>query len=166
METVDIFMREGLKAHRGSPDWRRFFALMGSAMAKREGTRRVPHTSDDNREVIRELRKLVKKLHVFDQLESFRETLNVIPSARRSRIKWVVLELDPRVGTSSLKLWGYRADELKDATDRLEAIERHRAKGVDVVLVSVGDAANLRNAYPNYHLDTSQFLDAVREAVS
>lgn len=166
VETVDTFLREGLKSHRGSPDWHRFFALMGSVLAMREGTRRVPRTPKDQGELIAELRHYVSDLNVFAQLESFGQTLNVIPSARQSRIKWVVLELDPGIGASSLKLYGYRAAELSDAAERLEALERHKAKGVDAVLVSVADAANVRNAYPNYWLDTSQFLDAVKQAIS
>ena len=36
----------------------------------------------------------------------------------------------------------------------------------DVVLVSVEPAATLKRAYPNYFLDTSVFLDTVREAVA
>jgi len=163
VETVDTFLGQSLKSHHGSPDWHRFFALMGSVMAMREGTRLVPRTPKKADELIGELRKYTDKLHVFDQLESFRQTLNVIPSVRQSRIKWVVLELDPGVGASSLKLWGYRG--VQDAAWMLEAVERHRAKGVDAVLVSVSDASNMRNAYPNYWLDTSQFLDAVREAI-
>ena len=166
VETVDTFLREGLKSHRGSPDWRRFFALMGSVLALREGTRRVPRTPKDETELIDELRKYASRLHVFDQLESFGKTLNVIPSIRQSRIKWMVLELDPDIGASSLKIYGYRAADLGDAAERLKTLERHKAKGVDAVLVSVADAANVRNAYPNYWLDTSQFLDAVRQAIS
>jgi ppGpp synthetase/RelA/SpoT-type nucleotidyltranferase len=169
VETVDIFRGEGLKAHRGSPDWRRFFILMGSVLAIREGTRRVPHTPRDSSELIDELRHYVEKLNVFAVLESFRQTLEVIPSARKSRIKWVVLELDPRIGAlnaPSLRLYGYRGDQIQSATDMLEAVERHRQKGVDAVLVSVADAVDVRKAYPNYYLDTSQFLDAVREAIS
>jgi ppGpp synthetase/RelA/SpoT-type nucleotidyltranferase len=166
VETVDTFLREGLKSHRGSPEWRRFFALMGSILAKREGTRRVPRTPTDQREIVDELRGYVEKLHVFAQLESFQQTLSVIPGAKQSRIKWVVLELDSGIGASSLKLYGYRASDFGDATERLEALERHKAKGVDAVLISVADAANIRNAYPNYWLDTSEFLNAVREAIA
>lgn len=166
VETVDTFLREGLKSHRGSPDWHRFFALMGSVLALREGTRRVPRTPTDEAELIDELRHYVSKLHVFAQLESFGQTLNVIPSARQSRIKWVVLELDPGIGASSLKLYGYRAADLRDAAERLDTLERHKAKAVDAVLVSVADAAQIRNAYPNYYLDTSQFLNAVKQAIS
>lgn len=166
VETVDTFLREGLKSHRGTPEWRRFFALMGSAIARREGTRRVPKTPIDASESKEELRHYVMKLNVFAQLEAFRQALEITPSAKQSRVKWLVLELDPGGDTSSLRLYGYRAADFEDATERLEALERHKAKGVDAVLVSVADSANVRNAYPNYFLDTSQFLDAVREATS
>ena len=39
----DLFQSEGLKSSSGSPEWTRFFALMGSAIAAREGCRRGIH---------------------------------------------------------------------------------------------------------------------------
>jgi hypothetical protein len=138
---------------------------MGSVFAMREGTRLVPRTPKDHKALITELRSYVKKLNVFAQLESFQETLNLIPSAKRARVKWIVLELDPGIGSSSLNIYGYSAADFQGAADRLEALERHKLKGVDAVMVSVADAGQVRTAYPNYWLDTSQFLDAVREAI-
>ena len=53
VETVDIFRSEGLKSSSGAPDWTRFFALMGSAIAIREQCRRVPHTPRDDKGLLR-----------------------------------------------------------------------------------------------------------------
>jgi hypothetical protein len=169
VETVDTFLREGLKSHRGSPEWHRFFALMGSALALREGTRRVPRTPRETPELLDELRQCVDHLNVFGQLEAFGRALRAVPVIRR--FKWVVLELDPGAGgtaqgTYDLRMYGYRAGQIEDATQRLETLERHKAKGVDAVLVSVSGAASLISAYPNYFLDTQQFLEAVRQALS
>ncbi len=165
VETVDTFLREGLKSHRGSPDWRRFFALMGSAIALREGCRRVPRTPGGQAELIAELRHYVDELNVMAQLEAFRRTLGAIRHPSLRHMKWVILELDPRVEAPGLRFYVYRAGDLEHATDRLETLERHKAKGVDAVLVSVAGAASLRRAYPNYFLDTRIFLQAVRDAI-
>jgi len=167
VETVDMFLGEGLKSHRGSPEWRRFFALMGSSIAVREGTHRVPRTPGDDGELTRELRQLAQHLDVFNRLEAYRRTLSIAKDIRRRYdIKWVVLVFTPGMDASKLQLYGYKAGQLDSATEQLEALERYKAKGTDALLVSVAGAANLANAYRNYFLDTQQFLEALRQALS
>ena len=171
VETVDIFQGEGLKSSRGNQQWARFFALMGSAMAIKEGRRRIPHTPRNDSELVEELKNLERQLSVKARLSAFGRTLNVIDDAslRRSRIKWVILELDPAAigsGIRELNLYGYTSNELEDASKQLREVERFKERGSDAVLVSVSDAANLQRAFPNYYLDTEAFLQAYDEAVS
>ncbi len=169
VETVDLFLREGLKSHKGSPQWRRFFALMGTAMAVREGTKRIPRTPADDGELIEELRECAEHLQVRAQLDAFNRALSTVPVIK-GRFKWVILELNPgeggtRPGSYQLSLYGYKAGRLEDAAQRLEELERHKAKGVDAVIVSVPGAANLVRAYPNYFLNTENFLVALDHAL-
>lgn len=164
VETVDIFLREGLKAHRGSVEWRRFFALMGSAIALRENCRPVPKTPRDEKELVAELRRYTGQLGVMARLKAFGDTLRVIGEANIRGIKYVILVLDPTAGTT--QLYGYRASASEEASEAYTQLERYKTAGTDAVLVSVSDAANLRRAYPNYFLDTTVFLDAVRQAIS
>ena len=168
VEIADIFYREGLKAHRGSPDWRRFFALMGAAIAKREGSSRVPRTPNDSTALIDELRQYATALDVSNRLDALGRTLNIIgeSNARSFGIKYVLLVLDPLEGNEQLRLYGYRGNDVEEATRQYELTERHKSEGSDVVLVSVSDAASLRRAYPNYFLDTSVFLQTLHDLIS
>ena len=165
VETVDIFYQQGLKSHRGDEQWRRFFALMGTAMAVREGCKRVPRTPRDDAELIRELRQLAEELEVAPRLKQFGETLRVVEDSdvRRSRIKYIVVVLDPTAGTTTL--YGFRAGQIDEASNRYATLERFKSRGSDAVLVSVSDAAALQRAYPNYFLDTNAFLRALSEAI-
>ena len=54
------------------------------------------------------------------------------------------------------------------AAEQYAALERAVANqpGKDVVLVTASSLDSLRRAYPNYFLDTSAFLDAVRQAIA
>lgn len=165
VEIVDIYLREGLKANRGSADWRRFFALMATAIALREDCRPIPRTPRDSLELVTELREYVEKLDVLTRLKAFGESLNIIEGAKLGGIKYVILVLDPSA-ERTLQLYGYRASDLEGATDRLALLERYRSATADSVLVSVSDANQLRRAYPNYFLDTNVFLDAVKQAIS
>jgi hypothetical protein len=164
VETADIFLREGLKQHRGSPEWRRFFALMGAAIAMHERCHRVPKTPKDPGGLVKELRGLAQQLDVETRLRAFGQAVTVSGSAEARGIKYVVLALDPEKKTT--QLFGYPAGYLEDATTRYEMLERHRESGVDAVLVSVSDTKRLRRAYPNYFLDTDIFLDMVRETIA
>lgn len=54
----------------------------------------------------------------------------------------------------------YRQDELELANQDYTTIEQQIQKGepFQAVLVSAGSIKNLRSAYPNYFLDTREFL--------
>ena len=168
VEIADIFYREGLKAHRGSPDWRRFFALMGAAIAMQEGTHHVPRTPRDHQELLSELSEYAAKLDVTNRLNALGETLNIIGEAnlRTRGIKYVVLVLDPSVGKEELQLYGFRANGIEEATIQYEQSEMGKSDGGDAVLVSVSDATSLRRAYPNYFLDTTLFVETLNHFIS
>lgn len=168
VEIADIFYREGLKAHRGSPDWRRFFALMGAAIAMKEESHRVPRTPSDQQELFAELREYARKLEIINRLDALGRTLNIMGEAslRARRIKYVVLVLEPSADNKQLQLYGFRANDIEEATRQYEESERLKSAGGDAVLVSVSDATSLRRAYPNYFLDTAVFLETLNEFIS
>ena len=168
VEIADIFYREGLKAHRGSPEWRRFFSLMGAAIAMREGCRPVPRTPRDSTELIDELRKHATTLDVTNRLNALGRTLNIMGEAnlKTRGIKHVLLALEPSAGNEQLRLYGFKANDIEEATRQYEQSEMLKSDGGDTVLVSVSDAASLRRAYPNYFLDTTVFLETLNELVS
>lgn len=168
VETADIFYREGLKAHRGSPAWTRFFALMGAAIANRENTNRVPRTPKVENELINELRQSAGQLDIKRRLTAFGQTLNVIgrQTMRLAGVKYVLLVLEPGAGAEQLRLYGFRASNIDEATKQYETEERFKTAGTDAVLVSVSDAASLQRAYPNYFLDTTLFLQTLDEFIS
>jgi putative GTP pyrophosphokinase len=60
VETVTTFTREPLKFGAGPTEWRRFFSLMGSALAMREQTPLVEGTPNTEAELIGELREAAK----------------------------------------------------------------------------------------------------------
>jgi hypothetical protein len=162
VETVGLFTQQALKSSRGTEDWLRFFALMSSELARREGTAIVPGTPDDQAEAVKELRRLCTSLDVVNRLRLFGATLNFAEDQSVAKnAKFFLLELN--VPSGSLRLRSYNNALL--AADAYNAIERASAEDptTDVVLVSVDSISQLRRAYPNYFLDTTVFVDAVQE---
>ena len=141
---------------------------MGAAIASMEGCRRVPRTPSNSTDLIEELRHYASTLDVSNRLDALGRTLNIIgeTDARSFGIKYVLLVLDPHAGNEQLRLRGYRANDIEEATRQYELSEEFKTEGSDAVLVSVSDAASLRRAYPNYFLDTTVFLQTLNDLIS
>ncbi|MGY1751859.1 RelA/SpoT domain-containing protein [Blastococcus sp. SYSU D01042] len=163
VETVGTFTQQALKSSQGADDWLRFFALMSSELAFREGTPLVPGTGPDRPAVIKELKRTAKRLDVVRRLNAYGATLRFVERQTGQSSRYFVLELNGETG--ELRLWAY--SDLAQATEAYGAIERSSESdpNLDVVLVSVESLALLRRAYPNYFLDTTVFLEALEEAL-
>lgn len=165
VETVDTFLGQSLKASRGSEDWLRFFSLMGSALAVREGTPLVPGTPDSHAELRAEIRDYATSLDVDAALRAYGLALKSteMPEARGAR--YFLMELRPTQG--SIKVTAYTSRHLSLATQRYLEVERALVgRGAEAVLVSVDSLSVLRRAYPNYFLDSNKFLAALDVAIS
>jgi hypothetical protein len=164
VETVGTFIRQALKSSLGEEDWLRFFALMGTALAEREGSAPVPDTPTDLRELKQELRNYVKRLDVAARLQAYGEALHNIETLPTNS-DYYLLELDPSL--MQVKVTGYKQRDLALATSHYLDVEKTIAgSSRDAVLVSVDSMTSLRRAYPNYFLDTNLFVEAVNQAIS
>lgn len=164
VETVGTFIRQALKSSQGEADWLRFFTLMGTALAIREDTPRVPNTPDDDRELKLELQAYAGKLDVARRLRAYGEALNTVDQLQVADADYYLLELDPVAMRVSVS--GYKQGELgKASNDSLAVEKKSRGTGTDAVVVSVESMASLRRAFPNYFLDTAKFVEAVNLAI-
>ncbi|HEU4760515.1 MAG TPA: RelA/SpoT domain-containing protein [Dehalococcoidia bacterium] len=166
VETVGTFIQQALKSSQGEEEWLRFFALMGTAIANRERTAPVPYTPTDRKELVRQLRRCANALDIERKLKAYGAALETLEEPGLQKAHYFLLALDPTA--NSVTITGYKFGELESASNEYLATERAMAgkPGADVVLVSVESLASLRRAYPNYFLDTSVFIDAVKRAMS
>jgi hypothetical protein len=166
VETVGTFTRQALKSSQGEADWLRFFALMSSALALREGTPMVPQTPEDPDALRKELRRYAKKLRVIEQLKWYGTTLDhvekTMPGVKGGHIFLLELDFDEQ----QLSIWDF--ENSLQATEQYDAVERaiEGQPNRDAVLVTVESIAALQRAYPNYFLDTTAFLESVQEAIA
>lgn len=162
VETVTTFTREPLKFGAGPPEWRRFFSLMGSAVALREGTRLVEGTPISTTELINELRELAKQLTVHKRLRGWTAALEVLPREKAKQFTWLLLVLN--LAENTFRVRGYPSR--KKAAADLAELEQTGNKDIDAVLVWVPSARDLKAAYPNYYADTRDFLSALDTALA
>jgi hypothetical protein len=164
VETVGTFTRQALKSSLGEEEWLRFFALMSSAHALREGTPTVPGTPEDAASLRRELRLYVRRLDVVNRLATYGRALRFTEEpVQGDKDHTYLLQLD--VSDQSLMVAAF--DNAAEAAEIYGNLERESAheSSIDVVMVSVESLTALRRAFPNYFLDTTAFLDSVKEAV-
>ena len=166
VETVGTFVRQALKSSQGEEEWLRFFALMGTAIAMREGAPPVPETPSTSEELIKELRRSADCLDVANKLHAYGAALQVLGQEHPApKEHYFLLALDPIA--QSVKVTGYTLGELELAAADYAKIEEEIAKdsGAEAVLVSVDSIASLRQAYPNYFLDTGLFINLLEDAL-
>ena len=169
VETVDTLTGQSLKfalgSNIGDPQWRRFFALMGSAIALREKRSPVPGTPSDSEELISELRQLANSMQAETVLSRLSETIRVIESAQlqKGAVEYLLV-LNAKDRSISIKPFSQTQLPLLEA-DYIN-LEKDANPDLQVVQVSVEDVTALRTAYPNYYLDTRSFVDALHSAVA
>ena len=185
VETVDLF--EGRQLKNGviedviEREWLRFFELMGSVIALKEGLPTVPNTPANRKELTDELQRVENTIMAVDRLTAFRRASREMLSYRRpkalKKVKYFLLELERDGEARKLKINRYLGREIDEAarayfedeqiTMPTSLIEHKR----DAVLVAVDSskafkaAKTLRAAYPNYFADTQSFVKQVKEAL-
>lgn len=106
----------------------------------------------------------MKTLDVFNVMESWRAVVRVVEPQLLANAEGVILELDPK--TQRLTIYSYNRDEIKDADKLVYKLEKeHEDDDVQVVRVSANSLKSLKSAFPNFYLNSSSFLAAVRRAM-
>jgi Region found in RelA / SpoT proteins len=166
VETVSTFTGQALKANVGTEEWKRFFMLMGSAIARRERRPVVPNTPDKAHDSVKELRKLSGELRAKTVLQGMNAALTMATSGSNANAQFFLLELDTK--RLSIKVTGYDQRDFARASKDYLVLEKENQLYPErqTVLVSVDSIDALRAAYPNYYMDTEKFLDAVTRATS
>jgi ppGpp synthetase/RelA/SpoT-type nucleotidyltranferase len=167
VETVGAFVKQALKSSVGEQEWLRFFALMGGVMAFRENTAPVPGTPSAYSDLVKEVREHAKALEVVNRLQAFGAALKYYEGAQAKDNHYYLLEVNHIQRT--LNVTGFKQSESEKATAKYLEVEKKikdTSPNSDAVLVSVDSMNSLRQAYPNYFLDTGVFLGALQEVLA
>ena len=160
LETIGFFTNEALKAGRGSQEILRFFVLISSLFAIKEGTPVVPGTIDDENELVSEMEMINENHHVLDKLRAIRMIIDHDGDNIPDKRGYYILQLNYE--TSSLRRWFFKPSELEAANKLYDTLERNRGeKPLDIVLVRASSYGAVKDAYPNYFLDIGEFLELV-----
>lgn len=165
VEIIDSFENEELKLGKGSDEWRRFFYLVADEFARLE---KLPFhdnvTSQADR--VAEIKRLAVKLNVIFKLESYSSIIhrivNKISPLHKSKYFIIVLSVKDR----RTRMSGYRGEiEAEDKYKQLEQINLD-SNDVNIVLVKADSIKKIKQAYPNYFADSSNFVRALEKILS
>jgi putative GTP pyrophosphokinase len=125
-----------------------------------EKTPLVPNTPTNLKELYFKIKEKEKELQVIKIMKGWASAVRVFRKVAKEKpnLKFFLLELD--VLQEKLNLTGYsKEDEEKAISDysRAERINQNN-RSYDVVLVGADKTSDLEKAYPNYFVDTREFL--------
>lgn len=162
VETVDFFTRQAIKFNEGIPDWAEFFKLVSSAFAINENCQTVEGTTQNKQELYSQIKKKEKELEVIHRMEGWTHAMKFfneeVRKKMKGKVKFFLLELDILGEKLNVKAYTQKQEQqaIKDYSD-LE--KRHKGRtDYDVVLVGADTPKDLKKAYPNYFVDTREFI--------
>jgi putative GTP pyrophosphokinase len=167
VETMSTFLGQSLKSGQGDQDWREFFKVASAAFAISEGTTAVPGFENiDKKNIFKRLEKIESQLHVFNKLRGFSIATNHITTSQGGGSSYHLVVLNSK--TKMVNIRPYSRKQLDKANEDYSKIEERAQRGelIEAVLVSAGPVAALKKAYPNYFLDTHEFVSSIEKVIN
>lgn len=158
VETIGSFLNQALKSNEGSEEWLNYFKTVGAAFAIiEESPVSTEFQNMDHGEIFSKCVELEKHLDVRRKLSAFTVAANAITSKSIGGSYHLII-LDAIKRTVTITSFGKK--RLKEASNAYEEAEKVALEHDDMqtVLVATNSIESLRRAYPNYFLDTKQFL--------
>jgi len=169
VETVGYFTGQAIKSNEGEEDWKRFFSLMSSVLASFEKCHLVPGTPVDKKDLFKEINSLSLKLKVIEKMETwtkFLQFMERLDKEKQHKSHFYLLNLDLISG--KLTITPFEKNEEERANEEYSKAERNaldKDNNIDVVLVEADTSKDLKKAYPNYFLDTKEFVNILKEYI-
>lgn len=158
VEMMGIYTKSNLKSSQGDKEILRFFTLISSVFAIQEKQPVCPNTSAYIDELVTKILYLNEKHHIISTLESLNVAIDYTSDIKiNSKNSYYILILDYINRKVSVR--PFRSSYIEVATQVYGQIENRTDK--NVVLVSASSFGMLREAYPNYFVDISKFIDIV-----
>lgn len=160
VETAALVTNTSLKASQGDDRWLYFFKVVSCLLAIEENKPLISDFSHYTKDY------LMLKCLEMDEQNKFLETLKAlrltIKEAETKNFEDDLYLLIIDFEEKNIYVHGFKEQERPNANKQFEAEEKDAIDGKKaVVLVTVDNIRELRNAYPSYFLDTSEFISLV-----
>lgn len=159
VETVDFFTRQAIKSNQGQENWADFFRLVSSAFARFENCPTIPGTPLNEKELYLTIKQKELELQVRAKMNHWAKSIKFFDNLKNKKnFHFFLLELDTIQEKLTISAYSKRQEE-KAIADYADAEKKiYGKREYDVVLVGADTVKDLKKAYPNYFLDTKEFL--------
>jgi ppGpp synthetase/RelA/SpoT-type nucleotidyltranferase len=167
VETVGFFTGQAIKSNEGEKEWNDFFKLVSSAFAKMEKCPIILGTPDDEKELYSLIKEKERELNVITKMESWTESMKFIDNLKNKKNHhFFLLELDTIQEKLTISTYSKRQEE--KAINAYAKAEKkiYGRKEYDVVLVGADTTSDLKKAYPNYFMDTKEFINYLNKILN
>ncbi|AKQ29919.1 RelA/SpoT domain-containing protein [Acinetobacter baumannii] len=167
VETLGVIENASIKSGFGSDEIRRFLKLSSALFSIKEGTPVVEEFSKSTPEEIAiEAKDIEQRLQIFTKLKWLQISAKHIESTSNSRHAYHLLILKQEENSWKVNVIPFTKAQEEIAQTMYATLESQvkQEHDVDIVLVSVGDMKAIKKAYPNYFLDTNQFIKEMQSA--
>jgi len=174
LEIVDLFTNQALKSNQGDSNWKAFFSniseqfslmdsihLFGSLTEDQQydALLKLIHKNTDNIQSSSRTKMYATRLNVVDRFAAFSASLKVMEGNESIMSSgYVLLKIDLNKNDLDTVLF----KEAESETAQIEYIEAEKSAankaGKVVALVSTSAVGNIKEAYPNFFADSSQFI--------
>ncbi|MDR2914309.1 MAG: RelA/SpoT domain-containing protein [Tannerella sp.] len=159
VEAMGTFTKTPLKSSRGSEEWLRFFQLASSLFAIKEKQPIIRNIPQERDVIVEEIRLLIEQYHLFDQLNAYNVAAKHI-SKSEGYYYVLVLKYEER----TVSVTPFKKAQINEATEMYNNYENSEPDN-NVVMVSVDSVDALKKAYPNYFMNTKEFVSTLSELI-
>jgi len=162
VETIGTFLDQSLKSSEGPQEWLDYFKIVSAAFSHLE---KCPTNDEFSQlsfiEICKKVKEKTEQLDVIRKLNSFSIATNAIEK-KKVQGNYHIILLDAK--DKNVTITSYGQKRIEQANIDYSAIENSIQNDPDkqVVLVATNSINALRKAYPNYFLDTKEFINALR----
>ena len=163
VETVDTILNKSLKFDKKDPEWLEFFALVSSAFALQEKQPVLEaHKNLSEIEIKDKIKEKAIKLSIIPKLEQILNISKILDTIQFKDI--FLLEINKKTNEVTHNI----CINENQANETYKNIEQEILNGADIdaVLVQVSDFKKLKKAYPNYFLDTTDFVKELKKILT
>ena len=165
VETLGIVERSSFKSGEGSDSFKQFFKLSSAIFSHIEKKPVVMEFKDvPYAELVNRLKILQEELRIFTKLESLAISAKQIELTSKNSDSYHLMTLNITKGTISLIPFQESQLEDAEALYRTKELETRDNPNISVILISAGNVKEIKKAYPNYFLDTNNFIKRLRKA--
>ena len=161
VETLGLVEKSSFKTGEGADEFKRFFKLASVLFAHHEKQPVIAELADQSPSTwVEQITALEQELQIYAKLTGLIITAKHIDNVSDKTDEYHIMELDTSGDTPEVSLIAFTKSQLAMAEDfyKMREMATQDQPNTEVVLRSAGNLKEIKKAYPNYFLDTQDFI--------